>query len=374
MSALEDFVIIDGVLKEYKGHDPEVMVPENVRIIGDGAFDRNYQLTQITLPDGVTSIGSYAFRNCGKLKDITLPGSVTSIGTGAFAYCSNLTGLTMQCGLQSIGDFAFACCKSMTEITIPDSVTRIGSRAVLNFETAEKIIIPTSVKTIDHYAFQGCKQLTDIFIPGSVTHIGDEAFSDCIRLKSVSISGSDTRIGKNPFLKCFNLTEISISGDIRKMDDIPQFNPEDYPEKDDLSAILAAAYPYYILYDGKNNSEKNYKTEAAESFCRLPECFAKKQRNWHNNEFEIRDFRFQNHTKQVNHIVVILEKITIIDRIKKDDITVTRLLDRFTPAQIQTFIDAAAETKAVNVLAALLEYKNITFPGLDPMKEFTLEW
>ena len=49
-------------------------------------------------------------------------------------------------------------------------------------------------------------------------------------------------------------------------------------------------------------------------------------------------------------------------------------MERFTLAQITEFIQAAQEANATNVLAALLEYKNKTFPDFDPMDEFTLEW
>lgn len=34
----------------------------------------------------------------------------------------------------------------------------------------------------------------------------------------------------------------------------------------------------------------------------------------------------------------------------------------------------AQEANAVNVLSALLEYKNNNFSDFDPMDEFTLEW
>ena len=50
------------------------------------------------------------------------------------------------------------------------------------------------------------------------------------------------------------------------------------------------------------------------------------------------------------------------------------LMDGFTLAQITEFIAAAQEANAVNVLAALLEYKNNKFSDFDPMEEFTLEW
>ena len=97
-------------------------------------------------------------------------------------------------------------------------------------------------------------------------------------------------------------------------------------------------------------------------------------KDWINNEFEVTDFTFEKYTRQVNHIVAYLDRVTVWDRVRKDDITVMDIMDSFTFAQITEFISAAQEANAVNVLAALLEYKNNNFADFDPMDEFTLEW
>ena len=89
---------------------------------------------------------------------------------------------------------------------------------------------------------------------------------------------------------------------------------------------------------------------------------------------EITDFRFPKYTRQVNHIVTVLDRWTVRGRIMKDDLSVMDLMGGFTLAQITEFITAAQEANAVNVLAALLEYKNTHFADFDPMDEFTLEW
>ena len=97
-------------------------------------------------------------------------------------------------------------------------------------------------------------------------------------------------------------------------------------------------------------------------------------KDWINNEFEVTDFTFEKYTRQVNHIVVMLDKATVAGRIRKDDISVAQWLDLFTLAQIMNFIDIASEADAFNVKALLLEYKNTHFAGFDPMEQFTLEW
>ncbi len=76
----------------------------------------------------------------------------------------------------------------------------------------------------------------------------------------------------------------------------------------------------------------------------------------------------------MNAILFELDKVTAESRVRADDISVIQWIDKFTLAQITEFIAAAQEANAVNVLAALLEYKNANFADFDPMDEFTLEW
>ena len=89
---------------------------------------------------------------------------------------------------------------------------------------------------------------------------------------------------------------------------------------------------------------------------------------------EITSLRPKTWNRRASSVIVYLDRITVWDRVRKDDISVMDQMPGFTLAQITEFIAAAQEANAVNVLAALLEYKNTTFADFDPMDEFTLEW
>ena len=133
--------------------------------------------------------------------------------------------------------------------------------------------------------------------------------------------------------------------------------------------------PLYTLM----NKEKHGIIMEGRSQITLKDCSAdliyiEGHHDWYNNEFEVKNFTFKEYTRQVNHIVVHLDKATVTGRVKKDDVSAAQWFDRFTLAQIQSFIDLASENNAVNVLALLLEYKNTHFADFDPMAEFTLEW
>ena len=48
------------------------------------------------IPNGIKSIGDGAFDSNSSLKEITIPDSVTEIGASAFSYCTNLERLICQ--------------------------------------------------------------------------------------------------------------------------------------------------------------------------------------------------------------------------------------------------------------------------------------
>ena len=91
-------------------------------------------------------------------------------------------------------------------------------------------------------------------------------------------------------------------------------------------------------------------------------------------ELEITSLKYRKWNRKTNAIIAYLDRITVFSRIVKDDISVMELMDSFTIAQIMDFITAAQEANAINVLAALMDYKNSHFSDYDPMEEFTLDF
>lgn len=52
-----------------------VSIPNQVEVIGDGAFQLSQDLVSVTLPDNLTSIGTSSFYNCSKLASVTYKGT-----------------------------------------------------------------------------------------------------------------------------------------------------------------------------------------------------------------------------------------------------------------------------------------------------------
>ena len=206
----------------------DLIIPDNVKSIGYGAFNGFSGLSSITIGNSVTSIGDRAFYNCTGLTSVIIPDSVTSIGDSAFYKCTGLTSITIPDSVTSINYEAFQGCSGLTSVTIGNNVTSIGSYAFSGCTGLTNITIPDSVTSIGSYAFEYCTGLT---VSGSATNVSmvakqakptsfsviitsgtsidDYAFSGCTGLTSVTIGNSVTSIGGYAFQRCTGLTTVN---------------------------------------------------------------------------------------------------------------------------------------------------------------------
>lgn len=169
----------------------EVVLPEGVLSIEQGAFRDCQNLTSIVLPSTLQRIGNQAFENCTSLSSIMIPDSVTHIGWNAFCNCSALVEVVIPDSVTYIGSSVFNNCSSLTSVTLPDGITSIENWVFGNCTALTSIIIPDGVTHIYGYAFYYCTSLTEVVIPDSVTYIGEFAFAECPDLTSIYYTGTE---------------------------------------------------------------------------------------------------------------------------------------------------------------------------------------
>lgn len=168
----------DTALKEFT-------IPENVKKIGNMAFFKTEQLTEITLPEKLKTIGRQAFSESG-LKSITLPDSVEFVETECFRDCYNLEEVTLPAKEFVVPDGMFMNCTALKKVNNADKIVQLGK-----------------------YAFYGANSLKQVDLSSAV-NIGGSAF-ECSGLTSVKLLKCCTTLDMNAFYKCKNLKLADLS-------------------------------------------------------------------------------------------------------------------------------------------------------------------
>ena len=203
----------------------ELVIPEGVEEIEDGAFAGLETLNSITLPASLTKIGAHAFDQCTGLKEVVvLSKSMTMIGEAAFRGCSELKSIVIPEGVTEIADSTFDQCRKLEKVKLPKAgVMRIGNRAFAECAVLSDLILNSGLNEIGTEAFRGCG-VKNLQIPDSVTSIGNRAFylsglknlklpaaleeipdylcGYSVSLSQVTLPKSLKRIGKGAFMRC----------------------------------------------------------------------------------------------------------------------------------------------------------------------------
>lgn len=215
----------------------DLVIPNTVTSIGNGAFNGYKNLLSVTFPSSLISIGDHAFQDCKKLTSLSFPIKLTSIGIAAFSGCTNLSSLIIPPNLNTIGGDAFLDCFALTSVHISDleawcNITfenslvykasnplKYAHHLILNGSEIKHLVIPNSLSYIHSRTFIGCSDIVSVDIPNNVTSIGDEAFCNCSGLQLVNIPNSVESIGKWAFGSCSSLTSATIPNSVKTIGD-----------------------------------------------------------------------------------------------------------------------------------------------------------
>ena len=110
---MKKFIIEDGILKAYRGHDSVVVVPDGVTHIG-GELRGDDKNSRPELRGD--AIGYKAFYCNGRLKELYLPDSTVEIGFKSLEHCSSLEILSFSSNMKQFGCNAINQCTSLKKI------------------------------------------------------------------------------------------------------------------------------------------------------------------------------------------------------------------------------------------------------------------
>lgn len=181
---LEDedgFVAVGGVLYNYYGYSPDVVIPEGVMAIDNFVFSGNKRLINVVLPDTLLHIGSHAFDGAANLHTAALPDGLQKIDNDAFRNCTNLESINIPRTIQRLQDCAFKGCLGLADrdgfvivggvlfdyvgyggdVFVPDGVIRISDEVFSDRSDITSVKLPVSARGMDHFTFRDCRGLAD---------------------------------------------------------------------------------------------------------------------------------------------------------------------------------------------------------------------
>lgn len=185
-------------------------VKDGVEVIGEAAFYRAANLTEVTLPDSVKELDAYAFYITKNMTTLNMSENLETIGEYCFNQCTALTSIRIPAAVTDIGQYAFYYCSAMTEIDVDeDNETYAGYDGVLYNKDLTTLLecpggktqieIASTTTMIGERSFWHCTKLTSLVIPEGVTAIGGYAFYQCTALGEVTLPASLASVGGNAF-------------------------------------------------------------------------------------------------------------------------------------------------------------------------------
>lgn len=285
----------------------KVIIPDTVRVIGNGAFSDCMTLFECNIPSSVTVIGDAAFKNCSYLK-VSIPEGVTTIGTEAFYHTmiydekglfpdvfdfvmdtsifirTELNELRIPSTVTSIGEGAFGCTTSIVKFdvdennpayksidgvlytkdgknllqyplassalrySLSDDVENIGNYAFAEADHLENINISenSSLKRVGIFAFTSCDLLERLDFPASLESIGEQAIAYCNSLQTCVIGSSDVALGDKLWLWSSQLDEIGYAGSINQMKEY--LDAQDFGHSAMKSVRISCSDGYITFY------------------------------------------------------------------------------------------------------------------------------
>ncbi len=193
----------------------EIILPKNLRYIGNAAMQSLLNLKSINLPEGLLDIDNAAFAYTG-LTEVVFPKSIRRIGVMSFFCCNDLVSVTIpKSKLDTIPENSFGSCNSLTTFSFERNVKVIESNAFSNTAFTEFNI--KNVEDLGPGVFIGCKSLTKVKLGNKINIIPERLFGGCVSLTSVRIPLSVKELGSECFRLCKKLKSLTIPEGVEKI-------------------------------------------------------------------------------------------------------------------------------------------------------------
>ena len=238
------------------------IIPYSTNVVGGYVFEEN----TLTITDGTSSIIEGEFERYGAIKNIIIPKSVSEIGDNAFHKCKDLTDIYYEGSMSEWDDVTKGSNNRFDDVTMhfnsdgPSAPVREGTSGDVNWTLEEgvltltgtlndsymadytssespwtdyiprikKVVVGDNVRNIGAYAFKDCYNVEEVVLSPDVYTIDDFAFAECQSLKKVVFEDSSktavTKYGFASFMNCKALEQMDISKRVEIIDDFAFYN------------------------------------------------------------------------------------------------------------------------------------------------------
>lgn len=217
--AIPESVVKVGWLAFARAGFSEITIPASSSKWTDNnaAFQDNASLTKATFAKGTTAIQDRIFFGCTALRTIIIPDEVKYIGAGAFAACEALTELKLPASLEEVTDRLFRGCP-IRALEIPAGVRKVSPASLLGTNISQLSVNSANtmfdsrnncnaiIRTADNTLIAAAN---GAFIPATVDSIAEEAFSELPGIRSITLPANLKRIASNAFMNMDNLAIIT---------------------------------------------------------------------------------------------------------------------------------------------------------------------
>lgn len=170
------FLIENGILLGVRQAQGQVVIPEGVCSIADGAFRGESSIAEVLLPESLAVIGADAFADCSGLRKLRIGASVTRIGDGAFCRCEKLHLRVDEANTHY--EMAGKC------------LVEKQTRKVIALLFGNEPVIPKGIRSLGRGLLCNGRMLKGVWLPESLEAIDAEPFADYRHIKLWVCEGS----------------------------------------------------------------------------------------------------------------------------------------------------------------------------------------
>lgn len=169
--------------------------------------------TTYDIPNGVVRLNDYAIYGNMSLTSVSLPSTIKEIGYRGLAALKNMTSLNLNraANLEILKDLSLSENESLTSIALPSSIKEFGNGVFKNDKALVSVKLPFSYTRLPDSTFENCGKLTSFGnLPTNLEAIGGSAFKSCMSLTRIQIPSTVKEIGSYAFDNCQGLTSLTL--------------------------------------------------------------------------------------------------------------------------------------------------------------------